>query len=589
MGSSARKWVRAALGAALAMGFLTGALVVSSGTAGATTVTFTSTQVGMSGSTPVFSMSGPWVMQWSYHSCETATLGSSDGNFSVTVRQPSGDSQSDVGADELGASGSGTDHYYDTGSFNLSVTSSCSWSIVVESSSSADAALPATFTSSAIGSSGSTQQFRVIGTWSMHWSYGTCSGSSGSFIVKVQELTGGLSTDVGPNELGPEGSGTDTYTSSGTFDLEVTSECAWSITVAGTSKTATPRVTSPATARFTVGKLGTFTIVATPSTAKLSASGKLPAGLTLLSTSTNTGTISGTPAAGTGGVYKLTITASNSLGTSPQAFTLIVDQAPVFTSPLSAVFTSGISKSFAIATSAYPVARVYESGKLPKGLSFRATGDGKASIAGKATTAKTTAYTVELVASNGIGAPVVRVLTLTIASGSSGAAGNAALGTEILPGIGSGWLAVPETVFDSTISDFEKMENSAAQITGMTATVAAKGWFSPKAQLVEILLVAFVGKPLDGVITDELQIASKAAAESLCEGATKTAPVTLKSIASPPGYLSVCKTESGRELKGVAFEKENVLGVVLSTVTVSQLLVVSQREYDLVPSVAFTN
>ena len=235
-------------GSLLAALAIAGTLIaIGGGTAGATTVTFTSTQVGTSGSTPVFTMAGPWTMQWSYHGCGTATVGIATGNFIVTVNQPSNDVQNDTAPNELGTSGSGVDHYYDTGSFNLSVLSTCSWSITVASSSSGDAAMPATFTSASIGKSGSTQEFHVTGTWTMHWSYNSCTGGTGNFIVTIQQLTGGLSFDVGPNELGTGGSGADTYTTPGTFNLEVLSECAWSITVGGVA----PAPPAPAFTTFT--------------------------------------------------------------------------------------------------------------------------------------------------------------------------------------------------------------------------------------------------------------------------------------------------------------------------------------------------
>ena len=64
-----------------------------------------------------------------------------------------------------------------------------------------------------------------------------------------------------------------------------------------------------------------------------STSGSLPTGVTLIGNPDGTATLTGTPAAGTGGSYTFTITASN--GVSPDAtqnFTLTVDQAPAITS-----------------------------------------------------------------------------------------------------------------------------------------------------------------------------------------------------------------------------------------------------------------
>ena len=69
-----------------------------------------------------------------------------------------------------------------------------------------------------------------------------------------------------------------------------------------------------------------------------------------------TATLAGTPAAGTGGSYPLTITAAN--GTAPdatQAFTLTVNQAPAITSGDSATaFTVGTAGTFTVTTDRLP-------------------------------------------------------------------------------------------------------------------------------------------------------------------------------------------------------------------------------------------
>lgn len=84
-----------------------------------------------------------------------------------------------------------------------------------------------------------------------------------------------------------------------------------------------PAVTSAASTAFTVGTAGSFTATATGFPAPtLSESGMLPKGVSF---NPSTGVLSGTSAAGTGGIYPVTITASN--GISPNAtqnFTLAV-------------------------------------------------------------------------------------------------------------------------------------------------------------------------------------------------------------------------------------------------------------------------
>src|SRR5205807_1880794 len=98
---------------------------------------------------------------------------------------------------------------------------------------------------------------------------------------------------------------------------------------------APPVITSANNTMFTVGSNGSFTVTTTGiPTPTLSESGTLPSGVTF---NTATGVLSGTPAAGTAGVYPITFTASN--GVPPdaiQSFTLTVStvtQAPAITSP----------------------------------------------------------------------------------------------------------------------------------------------------------------------------------------------------------------------------------------------------------------
>jgi hypothetical protein len=116
------------------------------------------------------------------------------------------------------------------------------------------------------------------------------------------------------------------------------------VTAGGTSGTATPGqapevtitytispvITSGSSATFQVGNRGSFTISASGVPApSLSEAGALPSGVSFTDNGDGTAAVSGTPAAGSGGTYPLTLTASN--GISPDAsqnFTLTVQQAP---------------------------------------------------------------------------------------------------------------------------------------------------------------------------------------------------------------------------------------------------------------------
>jgi hypothetical protein len=192
------------------------------------TVTFTSSRVGTSGETSTFTESGQWQMSWSYN-----CFGSS-GNFGISINAPSSDSSFDVGPNELGDGGSGTDYYFDASTFSLSINSECAWTISVSPNPTPPGGPSATFTSSRTGSAGNTAEFTETGDWQMVWTY-NCSayGSSGNFIVFINAPANDSSLDTGPNELGPAGGGTDHYADVGTFSLTVDSECAWAITVNG--------------------------------------------------------------------------------------------------------------------------------------------------------------------------------------------------------------------------------------------------------------------------------------------------------------------------------------------------------------------
>ena len=119
-----------------------------------------------------------------------------------------------------------------------------------------------------------------------------------------------------------------------------------------------PAINSVNNTAFTVGSVGTFTVTASGfPAAAVAETGALPSGVTF-----NPGTklLGGTPAAGTGGSYPITFTATNVAGTNVQNFTLTVNQAPGITCPAN-VTTNGAagacllpSVSFAATVTGFP-------------------------------------------------------------------------------------------------------------------------------------------------------------------------------------------------------------------------------------------
>ena len=109
-----------------------------------------------------------------------------------------------------------------------------------------------------------------------------------------------------------------------------------------------PAITSANTASFTVGTAGTFTVTTTgyPAPA-LSKTGAVPAGLTFTDNGNGTATLSGTPSAGSGGTYPLSLTANNGVApNATQTLTVTVLQPPGFTSAATATFQVGTAGTF---------------------------------------------------------------------------------------------------------------------------------------------------------------------------------------------------------------------------------------------------
>jgi hypothetical protein len=145
-------------------------------------------------------------------------------------------------------------------------------------------------------------------------------------------------------------------------------------------------------------------------TPAITESGALPSGLSFTDNGNGTATITGTPAAGSGGSYPITITATNQLGTTSQTFTLNVDEAPAITSADTAAAVTGSAFSFQVTTTGFPAPKITKAGSLPKGVSFKAatgtfTGTPKAGTSGS--------YPIAITATNSSGT-TTQNFTLTV-------------------------------------------------------------------------------------------------------------------------------------------------------------------------------
>jgi hypothetical protein len=198
-----------------------------------------------------------------------------------------------------------------------------------------------------------------------------------------------------------------------------------------------PSITSANNATFTVGSNGTFTVTKTGfPTPTLSESGALPSGVTFDNSS---GVLSGTPAAGTGGTYPITFTASNGVDSDAmQNFTLTVNEAPTITSANNVTFTVGTPGTFTVTTGhSFPInPALSETGALPLGVTFTDNHDGTATIAGtpaarstrstrtapsgQTTAADTTGtYPITITAANGVAPDAMQSFTLTVGAAST--------------------------------------------------------------------------------------------------------------------------------------------------------------------------
>jgi hypothetical protein len=179
-----------------------------------------------------------------------------------------------------------------------------------------------------------------------------------------------------------------------------------------------PTISGPATATYTVGQAGgptSFTQTTGHPLGIFSSLGLLPAGVGFDGSIAGQGTYSGTPAAGTGGVYNLTVKDSN--GTPPDAtlpFKLTVNEAAALSGPGSATFKVGTAgQSAEFTATGFPVPTLTATG-LPAGLSLNGTGSGKARISGTAANGTGGVYPVTVKAANGVAADATAPVSVTV-------------------------------------------------------------------------------------------------------------------------------------------------------------------------------
>lgn len=169
-------------------------------------------------------------------------------------------------------------------------------------------------------------------------------GQQGSYTVTTSgyptpalSLTGALPQGVGFTDNGDGTgvlSGLPAPGSGGVYSLQVTAAnetAAPAVQTFALSVDQAPAITSPPQASFTIGQPALATITATGfPVPHISTAGPLPAGVALTDHGDGTASLSGLPAAGSGGSYAMTLVATGAPGlVATQSFTLLITELPV--------------------------------------------------------------------------------------------------------------------------------------------------------------------------------------------------------------------------------------------------------------------
>jgi hypothetical protein len=224
-----------------------------------------------------------------------------------------------------------------------------------------------------------------------------------------------------------------------------------------------PTIISANAATSIVGTPFTTTITTTgvPAPA-ISETGALPAGLTFVDNHNGTATLAGTAAAGTGGSYPITISATSTAGTATQAFTLTNDQAPTITSATTASFTTGAAGTYTVTTTGYPAPTIAESGALPAGLTFVDNLNGTATLAGTPAAGTVASYPVTITAHNASGSTATLNLVITVSAPAAGGGGGGGGGGGTSP---SSTTTTTTTVPPTTTTTVSQITQTALRIT----------------------------------------------------------------------------------------------------------------------------
>ena len=143
----------------------------------------------------------------------------------------------------------------------------------------------------------------------------------------------------------------------------------------------------------------------------ITASG-LPSGLAFSFKGAGKATLSGLPAAGSGGVHHVKVTVSNALGKVSVTFAFTVRETPAITSRAKLTVAAGHTFSFKLSASGYPHASFGHT-TLPRGLKWADKGGRGPTISGKFTVKQLGTHQITITAKNAFGA-TRQVLTIQV-------------------------------------------------------------------------------------------------------------------------------------------------------------------------------
>ncbi|MDQ6862029.1 MAG: putative Ig domain-containing protein, partial [Verrucomicrobiota bacterium] len=303
-----------------------------------------------------------------------------------------------------------------------------------------------------------------------------------------------------------------------------------------------PVITSVNSATFITGTAGSFNVTSSGyPAASYIATGTLPAGVTLSAG----GLLSGTPAAGTGGTYPITITANNGVApNSTQSFTLTVNQAPAITSANATTFTVGGAGSFTVTATGFPAPTVTETGTLPSGVTYDAA---TKTLGGTPAAGTGGTYAISFKAANGIGTDAVQSFTFTVNQAPAITSGNAssfAVGSAGTFTVTTTGFPVPTVTESGTLPSGVTFDGVTKKLAGTPA--ASTGGTYP---------ISF--KAANGVGTDATQTftltVNQAPAITSANSATFTVGAAGTFTVTATGFPTPTLGETGALPAGIAF------------------------------------